>query len=108
MSDLSLEITEGERVVLLGINGCGKSTLLKIIAALELPQKGVFRYRGEEIAPGVSRDLERKMRREIGFLFQNPDAMLFNPTVYDEIAFGLYERDLDEVERRVRETAERL
>ncbi|MFN4319656.1 MAG: energy-coupling factor ABC transporter ATP-binding protein [Aquificaceae bacterium] len=102
--DLNLKILEGERIVLLGPNGSGKTTLLKILNALLTPQKGVYLYKGREINEKTLKkgELNKWFRREVVLLFQNPEVMLFNPTVYDEIAFGL--RQLGEYdEERIRE-----
>ncbi len=106
LQDLSFRLEEGERAVLLGVNGCGKSTLLKILAALEFPVVGSYRYRGREVTRKMQKEQERALRREIGILFQNPDTMLFNPSVYEEIAFGLQEIDAEAVDERVRAIAE--
>lgn len=90
LRDLTFSVAPGERVVLLGVNGCGKTTLLKALDGLIAPAAGAIRYQGE---PLDARRLEepafrRRFRGEVGLLFQNVDAMLFNPTVADEIAFG--------------------
>jgi len=106
LDGISLEIAEGERVVLLGNNGCGKSTLLKIIGALVFPREGSYRYDGHPVNRRMPKKFERRFRREVGILFQNPDAMLFNPTVYEEIAFGLRECDSGNVDTEVRRIAE--
>jgi len=86
----SLAAAPGERIVVLGANGCGKSTLLKLLGGLIFPQKGSYRAFGREITePLLSRDpFGMFFRKEIGILFQNSDAQLFNPTVEDEVAFG--------------------
>ncbi len=102
--DLSLRILEGDRVVLLGPNGAGKTTLLKILNGLLMPQKGTYLYKGIEINKKSLKDkaINKWFRREVVMLFQTPDVMLFNPTVYDEIAFGL--RQLGEYdEERIKE-----
>jgi len=103
LRDLSFSVREGERVVVLGVNGCGKTTLLKALDALTFPSAGSIRYAG---SPLESRALDeaafrRRFRGEVGFLFQNVDAMLFNPTVADEIAFGPRQLGQDDVDGRV-------
>ncbi len=79
---LSWVFTSGHLYVIYGDNGAGKTTLLKILAGLLKPEKGTILLDGEDIYSNP-----RRYRRYIGLLFQNPEAMLFNPTVFDEIAF---------------------
>jgi cobalt/nickel transport system ATP-binding protein len=90
LTEMSFRLDAGEKVVLLGANGCGKSTLLKILNGLVFPTAGSYRYCGQEVSHARMRDREwvRRFRSEVALLFQNPDAMLFNPTVRDEIAYG--------------------
>lgn len=101
--DFDLTVEEGEKVVLLGSNGCGKTTLLKILNGLLFPTTGRYRYDGAEVTRAALRDdaFQRRFRREVVHLFQNPDAMLFNPTVREEIAFGPRQLGLPDVEERV-------
>ncbi len=105
--DIHFYILAGEKVVLLGANGTGKSTLLKILAGLLAPRAGCCLYQGEPLTPARLRDpaFQRRFRAEVALLFQNPDAMLFNPTVYDEIAFGPRQLGLPDVDARVRHWA---
>ena len=100
LSDVSFTLKEGEKAVLLGINGSGKTTLLKILNALILPHDGSYFYCGIKIDKNKLKDKEfmRKFRKEVVLLFQNPDVMLFNPTVYDEIAFSLRQFGLEDKE----------
>lgn len=105
--DIQFTIASGEKVVLLGANGTGKSTLLKILDGLIRPDVGIYRYKSEMIDPLRLKDaaMKRRFRAEVALLFQNPDAMLFNPTVYDEIAFGPRQLGLPDVDARVRHWA---
>jgi cobalt/nickel transport system ATP-binding protein len=103
LRDLDLSVGSGERVVVLGVNGCGKTTLLKLLDGLLFATGGGLRYDG---APLGARALDeagfrRRFRGEVGLLFQNVDAMLFNPTVADEIAFGPRQLGLPDVDGRV-------
>ncbi len=107
LTDIGFSIHSGEKVVLLGCNGSGKSTLLKILDGLITPTTGQFTYGGEAITPARLKTpaLHRRFRSEVALLFQNPDAMLFNPTVYDEIAFGPRQMGLTDLDQRVRHWA---
>jgi cobalt/nickel transport system ATP-binding protein len=107
LEDVSFTVARGERVVLLGTNGCGKSTLLKILDGLIFPCSGNYGLDDREITPAALRNKEfhREFRRRVVLLFQNPDAMLFNPTVFDEIAFGLRQLTAEDPDARVRRWA---
>jgi len=86
----SLCIAPGQSVALLGANGSGKSTLLRLLDALCFPSSGSIDFRGESLTPYRLRDEQFafSFRRQVGLVFQNPDVQLFNPTVFDEVAFG--------------------
>lgn len=110
LKDINFLINEKERVLLLGINGSGKSTLLKILNGLIFPNKGSYLYKNEEITEKnlKKKDFQKKFRREVVLLFQNPDIMLFNPTCYDEIAFGLRQLDLNGIDEKIKFWAEKV
>jgi cobalt/nickel transport system ATP-binding protein len=101
--DLTFSLAPGERVVLLGVNGCGKTTLLKALDGLLPAAAGSIAYDGVPLdaARLAEPAFRRRFRGEVGLLFQNVDAMLFNPTVADEIAFGPRQLGLPGVEERV-------
>lgn len=104
LDDVTFEVARGEKVVLLGANGCGKTTLLRVVGGLVFPASGTVEYDGHAV---TKRSLGRApladtFRREVAVLFQNPEAMIFNPTVYDEIAFGLRQVESQDVDRKVR------
>ena len=87
---LSLDIAHGERVALLGANGSGKSTLLRILDALYFASKGSVVFDGQRLTPELFQadDYALAFRRRVALVFQNPDVQLFNPTVFDEVAFA--------------------
>ena len=91
LRDFSLSVEAGDCVILEGDNGAGKSTLFRILNGLSFPQKGSYFFDGSEITKAwLNREQRaRQFHKRIGYLFQNPDVMLFNASVYEEIAFGL-------------------
>jgi len=106
LEDINIRIYRGERVVILGPNGAGKTTLLKILDALVPPSSG--RVKAFDMIldeRSVKRDIY-SFRRKVGFVFQDPDVMLFSPTVRDDIAFGLLHLGISDEE--VKERVERV
>lgn len=103
LRDLAFTVGEGERVVLLGVNGCGKSSLLRLLDGLVFPTTGTLRWAGEPLGHSRLDDpaIRRRFRSEVALLFQNVDAMLFHPTVADEIAFGPRQLGVPDVDARV-------
>ena len=102
LENINLEIKEKEKLILLGNNGSGKSTLLRVMAGLYFLKRGEYLFEGNLVK---KRNVKKDFRKKVGILFQNPDAMIFNPTVYDEIAFSLKEFGFDNVNDRVVEIA---
>ena len=90
LRELSLEVTRGQRVALVGANGSGKSTLLRMLDALCFPVRGTVSFDGQPLTSGRLQDdnIALEFRRRVGLVFQNPDVQLFNPTVFDEVAFA--------------------
>jgi cobalt/nickel transport system ATP-binding protein len=105
---LSLHVEQGERIALLGPNGSGKSTLLRILDALYFPSAGTVSFCGDTLTPARFRDdgFSLDFRRRVALVFQNPDVQLFNPTVFDEVAYGPLQLQWrkEEIIRRVEET----
>ena len=87
---ISLSIEAGTRVALLGANGSGKSTLLRMLDALYFADAGTISFRGDVLTEERFEDdsFAIGFRRRVGLVFQNPDVQLFNPTVFDEVAFA--------------------
>ncbi|ABI57377.1 energy-coupling factor ABC transporter ATP-binding protein [Alkalilimnicola ehrlichii MLHE-1] len=109
LREVDLQITAGERIVLLGTNGCGKSTLLKVLNGLIPPCEGRLCFEGKRMGPALrDRDWERAFRRRVALMFQHPEAMLFNPTVAEEIAYGLGHLTRESRRRRCQTWANRL
>ncbi|MBQ5755965.1 MAG: energy-coupling factor transporter ATPase [Erysipelotrichaceae bacterium] len=85
VDNVSLEISKGEYVAVLGHNGSGKSTLAKLIVGLLEPKKGEILIEGLKME---EKNLPQ-IRNKIGIVFQNPDNQFIGSTVRDDIAFGL-------------------
>jgi len=96
---LTLRITHGESVAIVGANGAGKSTLLAHFIGTLFPTAGTLQIGGYP----VTKKTLPHIRRSVGMVFQNPDDQLFMPTVYDDVAFGPLNLDLppEVVEARV-------
>ncbi len=103
VNDLSLQVRDGEFLVLVGPSGCGKTTVLRMLAGLEEETSGDI-YIGDRLVNDVP-----PKDRDIAMVFQNY-ALYPHMTVYDNIAFGLKLRGMPkaEIERRVHEVAEVL
>lgn len=104
LAHFNLAIEKGTCIVIEGDNGSGKTTLFRIINGLSFPQKGKLWFDGTEITERYLKDNRnaKLFHKRIGYLFQNPDVMLFNAKVYDEIAFGPRQMGMteEEVKRR--------
>jgi len=98
--DFSLEIKEGEFLILVGPSGCGKSTLLRMIAGLEDISSGELWVDGE------IENYKEPRERNLAMVFQNY-ALYPNMSVYDNIAFSLSVRKVDkkEIKKKVYDTA---
>jgi ABC-type lipoprotein export system ATPase subunit len=70
LSDVDLEVSAGELVVLVGPSGSGKSTLLHIAGGLDVPDAGAVRVGGRDLADLSVVERARLRRREVGFVFQ--------------------------------------
>jgi energy-coupling factor transport system ATP-binding protein len=85
LRELSFEIPRGQLITITGDNGAGKTTLARHLIGLLRPTAGRVMISGEDIA----RKRVSQIARTVGYAYQNPELQIFNPTVHDEIAFGL-------------------
>ncbi len=84
ISNLSINIQKGDFIGLVGPNGSGKTTLLYLLANLYEPSRGTIYFNNQNI-----RDIEAlEYAKQIGFIFQNPENMILNSTIKDEILYG--------------------
>ena len=101
LHDLSLAIREGEISAIVGTNGAGKTTFCKLLCGFETQQEGTLLFSGADMAA-----LSIKERAEsIGYVMQDPNQMISQTMIYDEVALGLRTRKVpeDEIRPRVEE-----
>lgn len=84
LDHISFVVAENENVGLVGANGVGKSTLLKVICGLLLLQEGQITVTGLPLNKG---NLKR-IRQQLGYVFQDSDSQLFMSTIYEDVAFA--------------------
>ena len=108
IEDLNLTVRAGEQLCLLGANGSGKSTLLRLLGGLAFAASGEVRFEDKVLSEHAFRGdaFAFDFRKRVGMVFQNPDVQLFNPTVFDEMAFGPLQ--LRWAPERIRERAEEV
>lgn len=87
VNDVNLRVKEGETVVLMGPSGCGKSTTIRTINRLVEPDSGQIRVSGTEIT-GLSNEQLRKIRKRIGFVFQQFN-LIGRLTAVENVMLGL-------------------
>lgn len=101
LENINLSINKGEIVSIVGPNGAGKSTLAKLMCGFIRPN------RGEILIDGIdSKNLSiKEIADKIAFVLQNPNSMISKTMIYDEVAFGLRIRGLEEeeIQKRVEE-----
>ncbi len=84
LQDVNTNLHLGEQKALVGLNGSGKTTLFKLILGLLEPVSGSVHI----FERPVERENLWEIRKDVGFLFQNPADQLFAPTVWEDVAFG--------------------
>ena len=104
LENLRLEIDKGEIISILGPNGAGKSTLAKLMCGFLRPDSGKIFIGGKD-----SKDLSiKEIADKVGFILQNPNAMISKTMIFDEVAFGLRVRGFseEEIQKKVHDTLE--
>ncbi|AKB75856.1 ATPase component of general energizing module of ECF transporters [Methanosarcina lacustris Z-7289] len=104
LKGINLEIRKSERVAVMGTNGSGKSTLLLNLAAMLKPYKGSVKVFGEDTR---SRN-PYSFAGRVGFVFQNPDLMLFCDSAEEEARFGPVQLKYKNIEERARTSLEAM
>lgn len=104
LQGINLDIHQGEIVAIVGQNGSGKTTLVKHFNGLLMPTAGRVEVGGESTEEqGVF-----NLGKRVGYVFQNPDHQIFSETVFDEVAYSLRLREMEEdaIRARVAEALE--
>ena len=104
LDGVSFRIFRGETKIIIGASGSGKSTILKLIMGLDKPDAGQILVEGEDITHMDERELVA-VRQKIGMVFQE-SALFDSLTVRENVAYRLYEMDVDEgeIDGKVRES----
>lgn len=92
LKDVSFKINKGDMVSIVGRNGAGKSTVSKLICGFYKPTSGKILFDGKDI----ENESIKSRSEKIGFVMQNPNQMISKTKVFDEVAFGLKIRGVDE------------
>ncbi len=103
--DISFSVSRGDFIILAGRNGSGKTTLIRHLNGLLRPLEGEIRLHGNNI----SKDLTLT-RKTVGMVFQDADTQIVGDTVFDEVAFGPENLNLDRklINKKVFQILERL
>ncbi len=95
---LSITITEGEFVAIMGVSGSGKSTSMNLIGSLDMPTKGKIFLDNEDISTFTESDLAQVRGKKIGFIFQSFN-LIPNLTALENIMIPMMFQGIDEFER---------
>lgn len=102
LTNINLEVHQGEFLCITGSNGAGKTTLIQLLNGMLKPTSGTVEVNG---VPTATKSGANHARRTVGIVFQYPERALFSDTVADDIAYGPKNQGLspDTIDRRVRD-----
>jgi putative ABC transport system ATP-binding protein len=98
LSQVNLEIANGEFIAIMGPSGCGKSTLLNILGMLDTPNSGSYNFLGDNVANRSERELAVVRKQNIGFIFQSFN-LIDELSVAENVALPLLYHNMPAKER---------
>lgn len=106
LKDVTFRVRKGEMLSIVGKNGAGKSTLSKALCGFVKPQKGTLTLRAGRTDVDMAQLSIKERADHIGYVMQNPNQMISQVMIFDEVALGLRKRGVpeEEVTSRVEET----
>jgi energy-coupling factor transport system ATP-binding protein len=104
LHNINVTVHEGDWIAIVGENGSGKSSLAKILAGIQKPSKGTIALDDRPL----NKWNEQELRKEIGYVFQNPEHQFITDSVFNEVAFSLRHSGITEEEQNkmIEETLE--
>lgn len=102
LKNINLKIKNGEIISIIGKNGSGKSTFLKLIAGIMKPSKGKI------LIDGIDIFKRKEFRKELGIVFQNPDAQILFPKVFDDVEFALKNLKIENKKEKIQNALKKV
>lgn len=108
LDNISMDLSKGNIIGVIGANGSGKSTLFLNMLGLLKPTKGRINYNGKKLK--YNKRFLREYRKDISIVFQDPEKQIFYSRVYDDVAFALRNLNIaeEEIEKRVVEALKQV
>ena len=103
MDDVSISVSDGEFLALLGTSGSGKSTLLNLIAGLDRPTSGTLRIDGSDIGGMSAEELSQHRRRNVGIIFQSFN-LITTMTALENVTLSMMFAGVQQGDRDLRAT----
>lgn len=98
LSNINLEIQEGETIAIVGENGSGKSTLAKLISGILKTKQGKIIIDDLDLS---KKEEHKEAAKKVGIVFQNPENQIIFNNIYDELSFALKDLSKEEIDERI-------